>query len=42
LLRSFSAEKEKFYRGLTTFSTFGKGWMNRIAHVEDSAKSMVA
>jgi lysozyme family protein len=42
LLRSFSAEKEKFYRGLTTFATFGKGWMNRIAHVEDAAKSMVA
>jgi lysozyme family protein len=42
LLREFSAEKEKFYRGLSTFATFGKGWMNRIAHVEDSAKSMVA
>ena len=42
LLRAFSAEKEKFYRGLSTFATFGKGWMNRIAHVEDSAKSMVA
>jgi len=42
LLRAFSAEKEKFYRGLTTFATFGKGWMNRIAHVEDAAKTMVA
>jgi lysozyme family protein len=40
LLRAFSAEKEKFYRGLSTFATFGKGWMNRIAHVEDSAKGM--
>ena len=42
LLRAFSAEKEKFYRGLATFATFGKGWMNRIAHVEDSAKTLVA
>ena len=40
LLRAFSAEKEKFYRGLSTFATFGKGWMNRIAHVEDNAKGM--
>jgi lysozyme family protein len=41
LLRAFSAEKEKFYRGLNTFPTFGKGWMNRIAHVETDAKTMV-
>lgn len=42
LLKAFSAEKEKFYRGLSTFGTFGKGWMNRIAHVEQDAKTMVA
>ena len=41
LLRAFSAEKEKFYRGLNTFDTFGKGWMNRIAHVESDAKTMI-
>lgn len=41
LLRAFSAEKEKFYRGLSTFGTFGKGWMNRIAHVESDAKTMI-
>jgi lysozyme family protein len=41
LLRAFSAEKEKFYRGLKTFATFGKGWMNRIAHVETDAKTMI-
>jgi len=42
LLRAFSAEKEKFYRGLPTFGTFGKGWMNRIAHVEADAKTLTA
>lgn len=41
LLRAFSAEKEKFYRALPTFATFGKGWMNRIAHVESDAQTMV-
>jgi lysozyme family protein len=30
-----------FYRGLPTFITFGKGWLNRAADVEQQAKAMI-
>ena len=38
LLESFSLGKEAFYQSLPTFKTFGKGWLNRVAHVQDAAK----
>lgn len=30
-IEAFSDAKEKFYRGLSTFPTFGRGWLNRVA-----------
>jgi lysozyme family protein len=42
LIDSFSAEKEAFYRSLSTFETYGKGWLNRVAAVKVKANSMLA
>jgi len=41
LIESFSQAKEYFYRSLTTFSTFGKGWINRVESVKQHAILMV-
>ena len=41
LLEAFSVGKEAFYQSLPTFATFGKGWLNRVAHVQDSAEQMM-
>jgi lysozyme family protein len=41
-ISNFSVAKETFYRGLSTFSTFGKGWLNRVAESEKSASEMIA
>ena len=41
LLEEFSLGKEEFYQSLPTFATFGKGWLNRVAHVQDSAEQMM-
>lgn len=42
LIEQFSAEKEAFYRSLSTFETYGKGWLNRVAAVKVKANSMLA
>ena len=42
LIERFSQAKEDFYRSLTTFATFGKGWLNRVADVKVKAISMLA
>jgi lysozyme family protein len=42
LIERFSQAKENFYRSLTTFATFGKGWLNRVADVKVKASSMLA
>ena len=42
LIERFSQAKEDFYRSLTTFTTFGKGWLNRVADVKVKATSMLA
>jgi lysozyme family protein len=42
LIKRFSQAKEDFYRSLTTFSTFGKGWLNRVADVKVKASAMLA
>jgi lysozyme family protein len=42
LIERFSQAKEDFYRSLTTFETFGKGWLNRVADVKVKASSMLA
>ena len=41
LLEAFSQGKEEFYKSLPTFQTFGKGWLNRVAHVQDAAEGMM-
>jgi len=41
LLEAFNQGKEAFYKSLPTFQTFGKGWLNRIAHVQESAERMM-
>jgi lysozyme family protein len=41
LLEAFSLGKEAFYQSLPTFATFGKGWLNRVAHVQDAAEGML-
>jgi len=41
LIEKFSQEKEKFYRSLSTFETFGKGWLNRVAAVKTHANTML-
>ena len=42
LLEAFSLGKEAFYQSLPTFATFGKGWLNRVAHVQDAAEGMMS
>ena len=42
LLEAFSQGKEEFYQSLATFATFGKGWLNRVTHVQDAAEQMMA
>jgi len=41
LLEAFSLGKEAFYQSLPTFGVFGKGWLNRVAHVQDAAEQMM-
>jgi lysozyme family protein len=42
LIERFSQAKGDFYRSLTTFATFGKGWLNRVADVKVKASAMLA
>jgi lysozyme family protein len=41
LLENFAAEKTAFYKSLSTFGTFGKGWLNRVAEVKTLSESMI-
>jgi len=41
LLEKFSHSKEAFYKSLPTFSTYGKGWLKRVADVQTSASTMI-
>lgn len=41
LVDKYSAQKEMFYRSLALFSTFGKGWLSRVAQVKQNAKEML-
>ena len=40
-IHKFSMAKESFYRSLTTFPTFGKGWLNRVAEGKKNAEGMI-
>lgn len=42
LLEAFSLGKEAFYQSLPTFGVFGKGWLNRVAHVQAAAEGMIS
>jgi len=41
LLQAFSQGKGEFYKSLSTFATFGRGWLNRIEHVQQNAELML-
>ena len=41
ILENFAAEKTAFYKSLSTFDTFGKGWLNRVAEVKTISESMI-
>ena len=41
LIEDFSLNKENFYRRLPTFTTFGKGWLNRVEGSKKTAKGML-
>ena len=40
-IEKFSNAKESFYRSLTNFPTFGKGWFNRVAESKKAAEGML-
>ena len=40
-INNFAAAKEVFYRSLTNFPTFGKGWLNRVAESKKTAEGML-
>lgn len=40
VIDGMAERRERFYRGLGTFQTFGKGWMKRLADVTAKAKQM--
>ena len=40
-ITDFTHAKEVFYRGLSTFNIFGKGWLNRVADSKKSAEEMI-
>ena len=37
IIEAMAAAREKFYRGLSTFDTFGKGWLRRVDETEKEA-----
>jgi lysozyme family protein len=41
LIEQYSDAKEKFYKGLNNFNVYGKGWLARVDHVENVAKTMI-
>ena len=42
IVAKFCDLREAHYKSLTTFATFGKGWMNRLASVESEAQTLTA
>ena len=40
-INNFTNAKESFYRSLTNFPTFGKGWLNRVAEAKKTAEGML-
>ena len=42
LIDKYTQAKEAFYKSLSTFPTFGAGWLRRVAEVKVIAQSMLA
>lgn len=42
LISAFSDERRSYYRNLHTFKYFGRGWLNRVATIEQVALKMAA
>ena len=42
LIGQYSAARQKFLQGLSTYSVFGKGWSARVVRVQQIAQKMVA
>ena len=42
LLEKFSQEKEAFYRSLSNFDIYGKGWLNRVASVKTKCLALIS
>jgi lysozyme family protein len=40
VIDAFCNLREAHYKSLSTFATFGKGWMNRLGAVEAESKHM--
>ena len=40
-INNFTAAKEVFYRSLSNFPTFGRGWLNRVAESKKAAGEMI-
>ncbi len=40
-VESYARAHENFYRGLRTFGTFGRGWLNRLSDVKNGALNLV-
>ena len=40
-IKSYQAERQKYYEGLSTFDTFGKGWTRRVTETTELAVSMI-
>lgn len=40
IIRAMGVEREAFYRELSTFDTFGNGWLSRNKHTTDAAIEM--
>jgi lysozyme family protein len=41
LIKDFCSQREMFYKNLSTFTVFGKGWMERLDRVEEDSLKMV-
>lgn len=40
LFKQYLNLRERAYRGDPNFKTFGKGWMNRLRHIQENAKKL--
>lgn len=41
-VRQYQAARERYYRSLSTFDTFGRGWLRRVRETETEALRMAA